>query len=75
MTKLEISPRVKNRDFSVYIYFDISMLEQALSNLIVCEVISQKLHTKVAQTSKQVSFFTNFIGNETSKKIKLLRQL
>ena len=31
------------------------MLEQALTNLIVCLMISQKLHIKVVQTSQHVA--------------------
>ena len=49
----------------------INILEQSLTNLIVCLMISQKLHTNVAQTSyhvavdtKQVCFFTKLVtGN------------
>ena len=40
-----------NHDFSAFQFSIQLMLEQALTNLIVCLMISQKLHTKVAQTS------------------------
>ena len=38
----------ENRDFSTFRFSLQVMLEQALTNLIVCLMISQKLHTKVA---------------------------
>ena len=41
----------ENCDFSALRFSLQLMLEQALTNLIVCLMISQKLHTKVAQTS------------------------
>ena len=51
MTKLRNFTKRENRDFSAFRFSLPLMLEQALSNLIVCLMISQKLHTKVAQTS------------------------
>ena len=47
MTKLTNFTMEQYRDFSVFRF----LLERALTNLIVCLMISQKLHTKVAQTS------------------------
>ena len=42
----------ENRDFSAFLFSLQLMLEQALTNLIVCLMVSpKKLHTKVAQTS------------------------
>ena len=49
MTKLQNFTKEENRDFSAFGFSLQLML--ALSNLIVCLMISQKLHTKVAQTS------------------------
>ena len=51
MTTLKNFTKEENRDFSVILFSLQLMLEQALTNLIVCLIISQKLHTKVAQTS------------------------
>ena len=51
MTKLRNFTKEENRDFSAFRFSLQLMLEQALSNLIVCLMISQKLQTKVAQTS------------------------
>ena len=51
MTKLRNFTKEENRDFSAIIFSLQLMLEQALTNLIVYVMISQKLHTKVAQTS------------------------
>ena len=51
MTKLQNFPKEQNRDFSAFRFSLQYMLEQELTNLIVCLMISQKLHTKVAQTS------------------------
>ena len=48
MTKLRNI--IKGEKFSAFRFSFHLMLEQALSNLIVCLTISQKLHTKVAQT-------------------------
>ena len=50
MTKLKNFTKGENLDFSAFLFSLHLMLEQALSNLIVCLMISQKLHTKVAQT-------------------------
>ena len=50
MAKLQNFTKEENRYFSAFQVSFHLMLEQALSNLIVC-LISQKLHTKVAQTS------------------------
>ena len=49
MTKLRNFTKEENSDFSAF-PFSLLMIEQALTNLIVCLIISQKLHTKVAQT-------------------------
>ena len=51
MTKLKNFTKGKNSDFSAFRFSLHIMLEQALSNLIVCLMTSQKLHTKVAQKS------------------------
>ena len=51
MTKLKNFTKGENRDFSAFRFSLHLMLEQTLSNLIVCLMISQKLHKKVAQTS------------------------
>ena len=51
MIKLKNFPKEQNRDFSAFRFSLQYMLEQALTNLIVCLMISQKLHAKVAQTS------------------------
>ena len=51
MTKLRNFTKGENRDFSAFRFSLHLMLEQALSNLIVCLMISQKLHIKVAQMS------------------------
>ena len=51
MTKLKNFTKEENRNFSAFWYSLHVMLEQALSNLIVCLMISHKLQTKVAQTS------------------------
>ena len=51
MTKLNNFTKEENRDFSAFRFSFQLMLEQALTNLIVCLMISQKLHGKVAQTS------------------------
>ena len=51
MTNLQNFPKEKNRYFSAFQFLPQLMLEQALTNLIVCLLISLKLHTKVAQTS------------------------
>ena len=51
MTQLKNFTKEENLDFSAFRFSRQLMLEQALTNLIVCLMISQKLHTKVAQTS------------------------
>ena len=51
MTKLRKFTKEKNRDFSAFRLSLHLMLEQALTNFIVCLMISQKLHTKVTQMS------------------------
>ena len=51
ITKLRNFTKEENPDFSAFQFLFHLMIEQALSNLIVCLMISQKLHTKVAQTS------------------------
>ena len=50
MTKLKTFTKEENRYFSAFRLSLQFMLEQALTNLIVC-LISEKLHSKVAQTS------------------------
>ena len=50
MTKLRNFTKEENRYFSTFQVSQFS-LEQALTNLIVCLMISQKLHTQIAQTS------------------------
>ena len=49
MTKLKHF--TKEEDFSAFRFLLELMLEQAITNLLVCLMISQKLHAKVAQTS------------------------
>ena len=51
MTKLQNFTKEENRDFSAFRFSHQLTLEQALINLTVCLMISQRLHTKVAQTS------------------------
>ena len=51
MTKLRNLTKEENLDFSALRFSLQLMLEQALTNLVVCLMISQKLHIKVAQTS------------------------
>ena len=51
MTKLRNFTKEENLDFSAFRFSFHLMLEQALTTLIVCLMISQKLHTKVSQTS------------------------
>ena len=51
MTKLRNFTEEENHEFSAFRFSLQLILEQALTNLIVCLMISQKLHTKVAQTS------------------------
>ena len=52
MIKLKNFTKGENRDFLAFQFSLNLMLEQTLSNLIVCLMISQKkLHIKVAQTS------------------------
>ena len=51
MTKLRNFTKEENLDFSAFRFSLQLMLGQALINLIVCLMISQNLHTKVAQTS------------------------
>ena len=48
MTKLKNFTKEENRDFSAFRFALQLMLEQALTNLIVCLTISQKPDTKVA---------------------------
>ena len=50
-TNLRHFTKEETRDFSAFRFSLHLMLEQALSNLIVCLTISQKLHIKVAQMS------------------------
>ena len=58
MTKLQNFTKEENRDFSAFRFSLQLMVEQALTNLIVCLMISQKLHTKVAQMNKLVAVDT-----------------
>ena len=58
MAKLRNFTKGEIRDFSAFKFPLHLMLEQALSNLIVCLMISHKLHTKVAQTSWHVAVDT-----------------
>ena len=51
MTKLRNFTKGENRDFSAFRFSLHLMPEQTLNNVIVCLMISQHLHTKVAQTS------------------------
>ena len=51
MTKLQKFTKEENRDFSAFRLSLQFMLEQALTNLIICLMISQKLHSKVSQMS------------------------
>ena len=51
MTKLRNFTKEEIRDFSAILFSHQLMLKKALTNLIICLIISQKLHTKVAQTS------------------------
>ena len=55
MTKLRNFTKEENRYFSANLFSHQLMLEQTLTNLIVCLMISQKLQTKVAQTSYYVA--------------------
>ena len=48
----------ENRDFSAFRCLFQLMLEQTLTNVIACMMISQKLHTKVAQTGYHVAVDT-----------------
>ena len=47
-----------NADFLAFRFSLQLMLEQALTILIVCLMISQKLHTKVAKMNKHVTLDT-----------------
>ena len=59
MAKLRKFTKGENHDdFSAFKFSLHLMLEQALSNLIVCLMISHKLHTKVAQTSWHIAVDT-----------------
>ena len=51
MSKLQHFTKEENRYFSAFRFSLQLMLEQALTNVIVCLMISQKLHNKFAQTS------------------------
>ena len=51
MTKLRNFTKDEILDFFAFQFSLQLMLDQALTNLIVCLVISQKLHAKVTQTS------------------------
>ena len=51
MTKLNNFTKEENCDFSAFRFSLQLMLEQTLTNLIVCLMISQKLQSKVTQTS------------------------
>ena len=51
MTELRNFTKEENHDFSAFRCSLQLMLEQVLTNLIVCLMISQKLHIKVVPTS------------------------
>ena len=51
MTKLRHFTKVEIRELSVFPFSFKLMFDQTLSNLIVCLMISQTLHTHVVQTS------------------------
>ena len=51
LTKLRNFTMDENRDFSAFTISLQLMVEQALTNLIFCLMISQKLHTNVVQTN------------------------
>ena len=51
MTQLQHFTKEDNCDFSAFRFSFQLILEQTITNLIVCLMISQKLHTKVAQTN------------------------
>ena len=51
LTKLNNFTKEKNRGFSAFRFSLQLTLDQALTNLVVCLMISQKLQTKVAQAS------------------------
>ena len=51
MTQLTKFIKEENYDFSAFRFSLQLMFEQALTNLTVCLMISQKLHTKVLQMS------------------------
>ena len=51
MTKLQNFTKGENRDFSAFQFALHLMLKKALTNVMVCLMISQKLHIQVAQTS------------------------
>ena len=55
MTKLRNFTKGENSDFSAFRFSLHLMLEHTLSNVIVCLMISQKLHSKAAQTSQHVA--------------------
>ena len=54
MTMLRNFTKVEIREFSAFPCSLQLMLDEIFSNLIVCLMIAQNLHTKVAQTSKHV---------------------
>ena len=54
MTKLRNLTKEENLDFSAFRFLLQLMLEQALTNVLACLMISQILHTKVAQMSGNV---------------------
>ena len=49
MTELQHFTKIEVHEFSVFPFSFHLMFDQTLSNLIVCLMISQKLHTPVAQ--------------------------
>ena len=51
MTKLQNFTKGEIREFSEFPFSLHLMFDQTLSNLIVCLMVSKKLHTEVAQTS------------------------
>ena len=58
MRKLRNFTKGEIREFSAFPFSLQYMLDKALNNVIVCLMISQKLHTKVAQTSEHVTVDT-----------------
>ena len=67
MTNLRNFAKEKNHDFSAFKFSLQLKLEQALTNLIVCMMIShKKLHAKVAQTNYHVAVDVKTINESNS---------